>query len=255
MRNCTAPAWIVCLVALAPSLTSAQQQGSLVSPHLTPLTIEEPRVFPYAGTIEARPLEPAYPQARSNSDGRLPKARRIQPPVNFRLASTEESLAAQNTKPPLRLAPRSEASRQPIPKPAAPTPGGALAAVAGSLSAVLGLFLVVVWCTRRFATAGAALLPKEAVELLGRAPLAARQQAQLVRIGNKLLLVAISPGGVEPLTEITEPTEVEHLTALCRRGQPGSLTAAFRQALTQLGSEPAPRGFVGASQPNERGAR
>ncbi|HMC11309.1 MAG TPA: flagellar biosynthetic protein FliO, partial [Pirellulaceae bacterium] len=134
-------------------------------------------------------------------------------------------------------------------------PGSALATVAGSLGAVLGLFLVVVWCTRRFAPGGAALLPKEAVELLGRAPLAARQQAQLIRIGNKLLLVAISPAGVETLTEITDPTEVEHLTALCQRGRPTSSSAAFRQALTQLGSEPAPQGFVGASRPNARGAQ
>ena len=49
------------------------------------------------------------------------------------------------------------------------------------------------------------LLPKEAVELLGRAPLAGRQQMQLVRVGNKLLLVALSPAGAETLTEITEP--------------------------------------------------
>lgn len=98
-------------------------------------------------------------------------------------------------------------------------------------------------------------MPKEAVESLGRASLTARQQIQLIRVGNKLLLVALSPTGVEPLTEITDATEVEHLLALCRRGQKGSSTEIFRQTLVQLADEPAPRGFVGISTTNSRGGR
>jgi flagellar biogenesis protein FliO len=117
------------------------------------------------------------------------------------------------------------------------------------------VFLVVVWCTKRFAPPGTSALPKEAVESLGRAPLTARQQMQLIRVGNKLLLVSLSPTGVEPLTEITDPTEVEHLLALCRRGQKGSSTEAFRQTLAQLAAEPAPRGFVGISTTKSQGGR
>jgi flagellar biogenesis protein FliO len=169
--------------------------------------------------------------------------------------SGDEPISNSRAKPPMRLAPRSEAGRQHGQKPSAPTPSGALTTVGGSLALVLGLFLVIAWCARRITPGGAAILPKEAVELLGRASLAARQQAHLVRIGNKLLLVAISPAGAETLTEITEPTEVEHLTALCRRGKPTSSTLAFRQALTELANEPAPAGFVGVSRPETRGAR
>ena len=99
------------------------------------------------------------------------------------------------------------------------------------------------------------MLPKEAVELLGRAPLAARQQAQLVRIGNKLLLVSLTPTTATTLSEITDPTEVEHLIALCRRGQTGSASAAFRQALAQLANEPPEQALAAAARPGSRGAR
>lgn len=138
---------------------------------------------------------------------------------------------------PLRLAPRSDARKQPLVKPAAPSVNGALGTVVGSLGVVLGLFVVIAWCSRRFAPAGAGQLPKEAVELLGRAPLTGRMQAQLLRVGNKLLLVAVSPTGLETLTEISDAAEVEHLVALCRRNRPGSSQAAFDQVLSQLATD------------------
>lgn len=258
MRPCTAAIGIG--LALLPSIAVGQQRppiaDSLVSPHLTPIAIDEPRGFPPAAIIDARPLAPAY-QAPTVG-GNNPASHRVQPPVNFRLASAEEAIPRPTAKPPLKLAPRTPASRSSSSgstKPAATSPNQAVGTIAGSLGIVLGLFLVIAWCSRRYAPAGAALLPKDAIELLGRAPLAARQQMQLVRIGNKLLLVAVSPVGVETLTEITEPTEVEHLVALCRRHQPGSSSAAFRQTLTQLANEPPQGGFVGAPRTAPRGAR
>ena len=240
-------AWIAYIVcAIAPSMSVAQQADSLLPLNLTPIAIEEPRRFPPAGAIEARPVAPASPQPRLSQRG--------QPPLNVRLVAAEEPVKQQPVRQPLRLAPRSEAGRQGVDRPAAPTPTNALGTVAGSLGAVLALFMIIVWCTRRFSPAGTAVLPQEAVELLGRAPIPGRQQMQLIRIGNKLLLVAHSPVGMETLTEITDATEVEQLVSLCKRGQSGSASAAFRQALTQLASEPAPRGFVGTSRSSSRGA-
>ncbi len=241
---------VVLIVVLAPAIANSQQSGSLISPQVTPITVDQPRAFPGAAGHDARPLNSAVSAAP------FPAAPRPSPPpVNVRLVAGEEPISNSQAKPPLRLAPRSESSRPHSQKPSAPTASSALTTVGGSLAVVLGLFLIIAWCARRFSPAGAAILPKEAVELLGRTSLAARQQAHLVRIGNKLLLVAISPAGAETLTEITEPTEVEHLTALCRRGKPTSSTLAFRQALTELASEPAPTGFVGVSRPGSRGAR
>jgi flagellar protein FliO/FliZ len=246
MRIFKAPHWALLIaIALAPAFAFAQQPGSLISPQFTPLTVDPPRTLPAGAAHDARPRNPSFSSA----------PRPPQPPVNVRLVSGEEPISNSKARPPLKLAPRSESGRQHSQKPSTPTPSGALATVGGSLALVLGLFLVIAWCARRITPAGAAILPKEAVELLGRTSLATRQQAHLVRIGNKLLLVAISPAGAETLTEITEPTEVEHLTALCHRSKPTSSTLAFRQALTELANEPAPAGFVGVSRTNSRGAR
>lgn len=176
-------------------------------------------------------------------------------PAPVQPASATEPLPASE-HPSLKLAPRSKTGHSGMTKPVAPTPGGALGTVAGSLAIVLGLFFVVVWCSRRFSPAGSSQLPKEAVETLGRAPLSAKQQLQLLRVGSKLLLVAHSPAGIQTLTEITDATEVEHLTALCRRSQSGSSSAAFRQVLNQIAAEPAPGGFIGSQARREtRGAR
>lgn len=216
-------------------------------PRITTLTVEEPRAFPPAGQIAAKPLPPP-PQTAAR------RPHFVQPPVNFRLVSSEEIASGPTSKPALRLAPRNVSPRQPLAKPLAPTPGAAIGTVAGSLGIVLGVFCVIAWCARRVNPGASSLLPKEAVEVLGRAPLAGRQQMQLVRVGHKLLLVAISPAGVVALTEISDPAEIEHLSGLCRRGASGSASAAFREALEQLSTEPAPRGFVAAG-PATRGRR
>lgn len=119
-----------------------------------------------------------------------------------------------------------------------------LVTVGASLSIVLGLFFVVTWLLRRNMPATASLLPSEVLEVLGRTPLPHRQQIHLLRCGNKLLLVCVSAGGVETLTEITDPVEVDRLAGLCSRTQPNSQTAAFRQMLEQMGRERHAAGFV-----------
>jgi flagellar biogenesis protein FliO len=250
--------WIGCLwgsLSLATVGVQAQSGAFSAAPQRGPYVIDEPRAFPPAGMIGAQPLPVEFappPHQQQHPQTAHPPLNR-QPPVNFRQVSAEEPVP--QSKPTLRLAPRSEHARSGVPKPAATSPGQALGTVAASLGIVLGLFLVVVWGTRKLAPGGAAPLPKEAVELLGRVPLAPRQHMQLIRVGNKLLLVSLSAGSAETLTEITDPAEVEQLTALCRRGQPGSASTVFKQTLAQLASEPAPRGFVGASRPTSGATR
>jgi flagellar protein FliO/FliZ len=108
------------------------------------------------------------------------------------------------------------------------------ATIAGSLAIVLGIFLLFAWMIRRVAPQGLTRLPNEAFEVLGRAPLAGRQNVHMLRCGNKLLLVSITPAGTETLTEITDPQEVDRLAGLCRQSSPHSSTAAFRQIFEQL---------------------
>jgi flagellar biogenesis protein FliO len=111
-----------------------------------------------------------------------------------------------------------------------------LGPMAGGLAIVLGLFLAAAWALRQAAPKSATLLPGEVVEVLGRAPLAGRQQMHLLRCGNKLLLVSVTPAGAETLTEVTDPVEVDRLAGLCRQAHPKSATATFRQVFQQLGA-------------------
>jgi flagellar biogenesis protein FliO len=89
------------------------------------------------------------------------------------------------------------------------------------------------------------MLPGDVVSVLGRVPLAARQFAELLRVGNKLVLVSITPTGAEPLTEVTDPVEVDRLLGLCQQNNPHSTTKAFEQVFQQLSNETAPHGFFG----------
>jgi flagellar protein FliO/FliZ len=119
-------------------------------------------------------------------------------------------------------------------------PGGlsSVVTVGGSLAVVLGIFLLIVWLLRRASPRGAGILPAEAFEMLGRAPLANHQQVHLLRCGNKLLLVAVTGAGAgaaaKTLTEITDLAEVDRLAGLCRRARAGSPTATFRQVFHQV---------------------
>lgn len=160
-----------------------------------------------------------------------------------------------NVPEPAPLPPRT-AAVAPIPlSPRGATPGkallrtpatgwGAVSSVGASLGLVLGAFLCVAWLSKRYLPKSAGPLPKEVVEQLGWAPLVGRQQMQLVRLGNKLLLIAVTPGAsAEPLAEVTDQAEVERLSAICRRTKPESSTQAFREVMSELERTPA-RGFV-----------
>lgn len=117
--------------------------------------------------------------------------------------------------------------------------------VLASLSVVLAAFFVLVWLSRKTAPKGLTPLPGEVFESLGRAPLTGRQQMQLIRLGNKLILLSVTSTGAETLTEITDIDEVNRLAGLCQQSRSGSITTTFRQVLSQYAEEPAPVGFVG----------
>ena len=142
-----------------------------------------------------------------------------------------------------RILPQRSAGKAPAQDGQADERGRALGAASSmvtslaSLAVVLGLFFAVAWAMRRGMPPGAAVLPREAVEVLGRTPLTPRQQAHLVRCGNKVLLVYLAQGVAETLTEITDPLEVDRLVGLCRQAHPQSTTASFRQILQQFSRE------------------
>lgn len=143
---------------------------------------------------------------------------------------------------PTPLAPPSAEKKKGHPEGARSLPApSSLLRVAAALGLVLGLFLVGAWAMRRVAPAGPPALPAEVLEVLGRAPLASRQQVYLIRLGRKLVLVSVTAAGIETLSEVAEPEEVERLAGLCRQAMPGSATAVFREVLHQVVGKPAGR--------------
>ncbi|HEX3655520.1 MAG TPA: flagellar biosynthetic protein FliO [Pirellulales bacterium] len=126
---------------------------------------------------------------------------------------------------------------------AAGSPGPSLFTMLASLAMVVGLFLLAAWALRKGMPSAGRTLPIDVVEVLGRVSLAPRQPAQLVRIGQKLILVSLSSAGVRTLTEITDPAEVDRLAGLCRQAHPQSSTAAFRHVFQQFARQPV-RGFL-----------
>jgi flagellar biogenesis protein FliO len=181
----------------------------------------------------------------------------IEPPPGYepqgRAPLTTAALPSAPEQPPprsgLKISPRKESGGRQLAAPGIAGANGAITTVVGSLAVVLGLFAVVVWVSRRMGPQATAPLPKEAVELLGRTTISGQHALQLVRVGGRLLLVALSPHGAATLTEIIDPHEVERLTALCLRQRAGSSTASFQQAMSELERQPTSRGFVDQRRP------
>ncbi len=157
--------------------------------------------------------------------------------------------ASANERQPLKLAPRSETGGRQLARPNPAANFASLGTVGGALAVVLGLFAIIVWITRRVGPTGSAPLPREAVELLGRTTISGQHAVQLVRVGRRLLLVALAPQGATTLTEITDPAEVERLTAICLRQRPDSSSASFAQTVAQLERESTGRSFVDQRRP------
>jgi flagellar biogenesis protein FliO len=114
-----------------------------------------------------------------------------------------------------------------------------------ALAIVVGLFMLCVWALRRGARSSTVLLSSDVARVLGRVPLAARQFADLLQVGNKLLLVSVTTSGTELLTEITDPVEVDRLLGICKQKDARSSTVEFDDMFRQLAEETAPDGFLG----------
>ncbi len=162
-------------------------------------------------------------------------------------AGVEQGPAARRDAP-IAVPPPKRSPRNAESRPDKPTTAGNMGmVVVSSLAIVLGLFFLVVWLSRRAFPRATAPLSTEVLEIIGRSPLAARHQLQLIRLGHRLLLVSVTPDRAETLAELTDPDEVNHLVGLCRQQQAGSITDSFRQVLHQLGSPTKSRSERGAA--------
>ncbi|WP_218932014.1 FliO/MopB family protein [Adhaeretor mobilis] len=201
----------------------------------------------------------SFPQAQQAQPQRIAHRNATAPQTVFRGNLPDESLAEAPRPRAIeaesrRLAPSQEvrvgdSGSKTSTKSALPfaVPVKQLISTAGAgLAIVIGLFFICTWLWRGGSNRPNpnSPLPQEAFSVLGRAPLMGRTTAQLIRVGNKLVLVAVSAEGLQPLTEVTDPAEVDRLAGLCLGGGAASSTAEFQKVLRKLASEPA-SGFLG----------
>jgi flagellar biogenesis protein FliO len=153
-----------------------------------------------------------------------------EPPVS----STDGHGQARSFTP---LVPSSTAEGSKRPSKVAP-----FSSVTGSLAIVLSVFGLCIWVLRRTQTASKRALPKGVFEVLGQGALVGRHHALLVRCGNRILLIGVSPQGTHTLAEFSESAEIHQIAATCKSGDEGS----FQKTLEQLGEQRPARGFLGS---------
>lgn len=116
-----------------------------------------------------------------------------------------------------------------------------------ALAFVLALVFGCAWLLRKAGPKSLQPLPLEAVQLLGNAPLYGKQHLRLIRMGQRVLLLAVSETSTQTLTEVTDPTEVGQLLELCQSSHPQGHAKTFEALLRESGRERA-SGFLGSQQ-------
>lgn len=122
---------------------------------------------------------------------------------------------AQPPAPLRRLTPRGDVAVGESAKRSGPVSTGSV------LSALAVIVLVILGGARLWKSHGPRLAnaaPREAVEVLGRCRIEARQSVYLVRLGSRVLVLGSSGGELSTLSEVTDPVEVDLIIARCRDG-------------------------------------
>jgi len=117
------------------------------------------------------------------------------------------------------------------PRHSSPLSGSAAIVVMGL---VLFSLAFIGWLAGRGRRLPLGILSAEVFETLGRASITPRFSVQLIRCGDRLLLVGITPDAINTLSEITDPEEVTRLVALCRGTSPKGISESFRQIFEQM---------------------
>lgn len=210
-RSCAALTMLLWTIAALPS-ASAQQSAPAVP---------GPEGIRTSYTSAPEPLSVAAPLG---APAPLPTgtAARLAP-------SAAPALSPQDAKPRTRLSPPGGDAGATGAKPKSAA-GGAATIIAG-LVFVLTLFFVAAWLLRRGLPNQNRALPREAVATLGHIAFPGRQQGQLLRVGNKLVLVSFSNAGADVITEVTDPLEVDRLAGLCAQADPYGAVRSFRDVV------------------------
>ena len=147
---------------------------------------------------------------------------------------------------PIPLPPPKSSSKQG--EPAAGADDKPMFTVISSLAIVLGLFCGFVWVSRKTGGAKGGALSSDLFTVLGTSQIDPRNQTALLKCGNRVLLVAITQGGITTLTEFTDPSEVNELVAAVN----GKSNQAFANTLRELNDSAAAGDFGDRSSTKKR---
>jgi flagellar protein FliO/FliZ len=175
---------------------------------------------------------PAYATQTPNTSN-APNTSVVPASFNSDIApSTSLTTSKSNTRQPIELRPSSKAKSGSLEAPK--SSWTAAVSMFFSLAIVLSFFFLVAWFVKKSQPSSMLKLPNSVVQVMGRTPMAPRQQMYVVRFGSKLLLVSHQPGQTQTLCEITDADEVQRIAGLCEANQPGSISNSFRDVLRQV---------------------
>ena len=99
----------------------------------------------------------------------------------------------------------------------------------GTLAAIIALIVVGARFWKKHGPKLAGGLPVEAIDVLGKRSVDARQSIVLVRLGSRILVLGSTANGLRTLSEVTDPVEVDYLAGLCRqRDAESGVAQSFR---------------------------
>lgn len=86
---------------------------------------------------------------------------------------------------------------------------GSLVKMVGGLAGVLAIMLLLYWLVRRFLPGQGIPLKNARMRVLGRLGLGQRSQVTMVQVGEKVLVLGVTPGSVTLLDKIDSIQELE----------------------------------------------
>jgi flagellar protein FliO/FliZ len=104
--------------------------------------------------------------------------------------------------------------------------------LAWPLLIVLALIVAAAWCFRRWMPRGGPSTSRAALHVIARHPLSNKQSLVVVRLGQRVVLLGITPDRIATLADIDDPDEAALLVADLQRAHPDSFTSVFRRFTT-----------------------
>jgi flagellar biogenesis protein FliO len=199
------------------------------------------RVASHVGVEDLPPAPPEEPSPLQHPERALPQSTSETSPRHGRLLRRSSS-----TEPKIQESGREQREGE---SPVALLASDATTTALAATALVVGLFLVCAWALKKGMPKSSRVLPREAVEILGRCPLGNKQFAHLLHVGNKVILVSVTPNGAETLVEVDNPNEVTRILGVCASASPGSTSKEFDAMFHQFAKEPTPKGYLGDESP------